>query len=120
MEQQVYPCEIFISCDHLFLGASTDSIVFGDGSAMGLIEVKCPYKHREHTLEEACSDKAFHLNWEEGQPRLKKTHDYYFQVTGQLGITGAAFCDFVTWTCNDMHVERILFDGKLWGHIISH
>ena len=118
MEQQVYPCGIFISCDHPFLGASPDGVVFGDGSEMGLVEVKCPYKHREHTLEEACSDKAFHLNWEEGQPRLKKTHDYYFQVTGQLGITGAAFCDFVTWTCNDMHVERIHFDGELWGHMV--
>ena len=42
---------IFISCDHPFLGASPDGIVFDDGNEMGLVEVKCPYKHREHTLE---------------------------------------------------------------------
>ena len=92
--------------------------MFNDGNEMGLVEVKCPYKHREHTLEEACKDKVFHLHWEKGEPRLKKTHDYYFQVTGQLGITGAAFCNFVTWTCNDIHVERVPFDGELWGHMI--
>ena len=118
VERQVDPCGIFISCDHPFLGASPDGIVFNDGNEMGLVEVKCPYKHREHTLEEACKDKVFHLHWEKGEPRLKKTHDYYFQVTGQLGITGAAFCDFVTWTCNDMHVEGVPFDGELWGHMI--
>ena len=113
---QVNSCGIFITRDHPFLGASPDGIVFNDGNEMGLVEVKCPYKHCEHTLEEACKDKAFHLHWEEGEPRLKKTHDYYFQVTGQLGITGAAFCDFVTWTCNDMHVERVHFDGER-GHM---
>ena len=26
---------------------------------------------------------------------LKRTHDYYYQVTGQLSLTGAQFSDFV-------------------------
>ena len=68
------PCGIFISCDHPFLGGSPNVIVFHDGNEMGLVEVKCPDKHREHTLEEACRDKALHLHWEECEPQLKKTH----------------------------------------------
>ena len=46
-----------------------------------------------------------HVN--NGQIYLKKTHEYYFQVQGQLGME---YCDFVCWTLHGMHIKRILPD----------
>ena len=45
----------------------------------------------------------------DGEYKLSTTHEYYYQVQGQLGITGRPFCDFVCWTPQDIHVERILY-----------
>jgi hypothetical protein len=31
-------------------------------------------------------------------PKLKKNHEYYDQVQGQMGLTGTKWCDFVVYT----------------------
>jgi hypothetical protein len=38
---------------------------------------------------------------------LKRTHAYYFQVQGQLLITGRQFCYFVIWTPKGLILEKI-------------
>lgn len=52
-----------------------------------------------------------------GGPTLKRNHDYYYQVIGQLAITGASYCDFIVRTLTDMHIERIHMDMQLWQEI---
>jgi len=91
----------------------------GNDVNFGLIEVKCPFKHRKSTIEEACSDASFCLANTDNVVMLKRMHDYYYQVTGQLALTGAQFCDFVVWTEVDMHIERISFDTMLWDDMKS-
>ena len=34
----------------------------------------------------------------ENMPNFKRTHVYYDQLQGQMGITGADWCDFVVYT----------------------
>lgn len=46
----------------------------------------------------------------DGEYKLSITHEYYYQLQGQLGITSRPLCDFVCWTPQDIHVERILYD----------
>ena len=46
--------------------------------------------------------------------RLKRDHAYYAQVQGQMGVTGAQWCDFIVYTSKGMHVERIAFDPNYW------
>ena len=116
---QVHHCGIFLSWENSFLGASPDGVLVGDDKEFGILEVKCPYKHRLNAIPDACKDNNFHLELVDGQAQLRKTHDYYFQVTGQLAITEAAFCDFVTWTCNDLHVVRVYLDSQLWGEMLK-
>ena len=36
---------------------------------------------------------------------LKKYHNYYFQVQGQLAITHAKWCDFMVYTLKGFSVE---------------
>ena len=48
------------------------------------------------------------------QCRLKRDHAYYAQVQGQMGVTGAKWCDFIVYTSKGMYVERIAFDPNHW------
>ena len=92
----------FVVCkDAPFLGASPDGKVIDEGSSepYGLVEVKCPEtKFRVTPLVEACSDPKFCSHEIDGKPQRKHDHDYYAQVQGQLGVTQAKWCDFVTYT----------------------
>ena len=65
----------------------------------GLLEIKCPQC-------ESCRD-AKYLKIVNGQLNLKKTHEYYFQVMGQMAITGLKWCDFMVFCKNDWHIETI-------------
>ena len=113
---EVHPCGVYISHLYPFLAASPDGLIhFSDGS-LGLIEVKCPFKHRASMISDACKDPQFCLQFDssKGFVSLKRTHNYYYQVTGQLAITGACICYFVVWTCNDIFIEEIKLDADHW------
>ena len=46
---------------------------------------------------------------------FKKTHAYYYQVQGQMAITGLHWCDFAVWMGhNDLHVEHSNYDPEMW------
>ena len=90
-------------------GATPDGIVKCDCCGNGLIEIKCPYKHKE-SHPHSVVDNKFCLEHVDGLVRLKKTHDYYYQIQGQLAICEMEYCDFVCWTPHGIHIERILPD----------
>ena len=48
-------------------------------------------------------------------PVLKTNHEYYYQVQGRMGITGAKWCDFVTNTFHGMIIEHIYFDPDFFA-----
>ena len=111
----VEPCGIYISEQYLFLGASPEGIVHGEDSGAKLVEVKCPFKHRDKTIEEACHDPTFCIELKDGVFQLKRHHHYYYQVTGQLGITGVSTGYFVVWTQADIFIEEIVLDKDVWS-----
>ena len=86
----------------------------------GLLEIKCPACAETISLLDLCTKaeykpSAFFLQYKDGTYHLKKSHDYYHQVQGQLYITGRPWCDFVVWTPTFTSIERIWFDGVLWS-----
>lgn len=106
----VHKCGLVVHPDIPFLGASPDGKVC-DKKVTGILEIKCPYSIRGETIDQALNgEKARTLFLEKTDTgvRLKRNHDYWFQVQGQLLVTGAPFCDFVTYTSQDIHVERIV------------
>ena len=108
----------FVVCmDAPFLGASPDGKVVDKGCTkpFGLVEVKCPETKFRVTPLDACSDGAFYCENVEGKPKLKKKHQYYYQVPGQMGATKADWCDFVIYTLVGMSIERIKFDDQFWN-----
>ena len=88
-----------------------------DCCGKGLIEIKCPFKHRDkhpHSID----DHSFYLKKDEdGSMHLSKDHDYFYQVQGQLAVCDLDFCDFICWTPLGMHCERITFDQTFFDVI---
>ena len=135
MHSQKTPVHVFKSgfvvCSNSpFLGCSPDGKVIDPNceDPFGLLEVKCPETKFQVSPLDACSDPKFFCERVGNMYKLKKTHAYYAQVQGQMGCTGAQWCDFVVYTKKGMSIERISFDRgywvelqeKLWQYYFTH
>ena len=103
-----------------YLGATPDAYVHDPSrkEQYGLIEIKCPYKYRNITPEDACfnSDFCCTLSTQAGTRtlKLKQSHPYYSQIQGQLAITERKWCDFVIYTLKGISVETVTYDERFW------
>ncbi|XP_056312920.1 uncharacterized protein LOC130228515 [Danio aesculapii] len=104
---QVYPCGFVINPHAPHLGTSPDRKVVDSTGALGLLEIKCP------DVDSVLECKYFSLG-ADGVLGLKTSHEYHYQMTGQMGITGLTWCDFFVKSRNDFHLERIHFDVEKW------
>lgn len=99
-----------IDSDNVYIGASADGIVNCECCGTGVVEVKCPHKHRNvDPLDAAATDKEFCLT---AAGDLKITHKYYSQVQLQMHVHKVQYCDFVVFTSISVHVCRILRDDN--------
>ncbi|KAJ3655544.1 hypothetical protein Zmor_014669 [Zophobas morio] len=96
----MYKCGFVVHPFASHLGASPDGVVFDEVHGYGLCEIKCPYSKKWETIKEAAKMKNFCLALENGQTYLKRTHNYYYQIQGQMLITGLTWCDFVIFLKN--------------------
>ena len=55
----------------------------------------------------------------DGEPQLKRNHEYYFQIQTQLGVTARTYCDFFVYTSHGYFLERINFDKRFWDEILD-
>ncbi|XP_033729693.1 uncharacterized protein LOC117318872 [Pecten maximus] len=105
-----HECGLVVNPEFSFLGASPDGKLCCDGQS-GIAEIKCPFSARNMTITNACDQaQRFCLEKVNGKMNLKKSHEYYAQVQGQLMITGCDFCEFIVYTHCDLFVQRILPD----------
>ena len=110
------------------LGCSPDGLVemsMHCGGA-GLLEIKCPAVIKDcHPL-----DIKTHLTKKQlanfccsvesdGALKLKRSHSYFYQVQMQMAICEREYCDFVIWSPQGMHVEKIARDCDFWQSIVS-
>ncbi|KAI8487981.1 hypothetical protein Bbelb_344290 [Branchiostoma belcheri] len=115
---KVNPCGIYISTEHGYLAATPDGKVVQPDGEMGLLEVKCPFSAVKgpHPLSpaEAAKNKTFPIQEINGTLQLPKTHQYFYQVQGQLHIADCQWADFVVWTPVGIHINRIYRDKSFW------
>ena len=113
----VFKIGLVVSMASPFLEASPHGKVIDRGCSkpFGLVEVKFPYTKFHVSPLEACADVSFLAENVSGKPRLKREHQYYFQIQGQLRNMGASWCDFVIYTNKGMSMERITFDPQFWN-----
>ncbi|XP_037399902.1 uncharacterized protein LOC119264966 [Pygocentrus nattereri] len=105
------PCGLIIHPDAPWLGASPDGVVFDptEYPQFGLVEIKCP------NVKNYIDCKYLYMEY--GCSKLKKTHAYYWQIQGQLLISGLHWCDFVVWAQEDFFVERVYMDADVQRQI---
>ena len=114
----VHRAGLFIDLANGWLAASPDRLVSDPLSedSQGLCEIKCPYSARNLTPENACRivpNFCCRLD-ADGSVILRKGHSYYYQIQGQMAITGRNWCDFVVYTPYGISVERITFNESFW------
>lgn len=103
------PCGLFIDLDNGFLAASPDGLIGADGIA----EVKCPESRKNE--EPAKAAELYNDRRYTGEtPKLSTRHYIYYQIQGQLHITGREFCEFIVYANQKIHVQRIHSDNDFW------
>lgn len=103
---------LLISQEFVFLGATPDLLVKCSCCGEGTVEVKCPWTVRDGQLCDLLHEKSSCVSECEGSLRLKKSHRYYYQIQVQLFVWKREYCDFVLWTCSEVHVERVKADKE--------
>lgn len=100
-------CGLVIHPHASWLGASPDGLVYDplERPSFGLVEVKCPNAPSYIDCKYLTADR--------GVLKLKESHSYYWQVQGQLLITGMEWCDFVICAHDDMFVQRIFRNSSV-------
>ena len=53
------------------------------------------------------ADNSFFHNFTGNNAHLKLDHKYFYQVQDQLALCENAYCNFVCWTKNGLHAERM-------------
>ena len=103
---------LFVSKTDPYLAASPDAIVSCECCKKGVIEIKCPFKHKDKRPTDIYKfDRSFYLDANED---LRENSNYYAQVQGQMAIVDVEYCDFVVWTPIGIHVQRINRDRLFW------
>ena len=106
----VIKCGLILHPSYPFFGASPDGIVNCSCCGAGTLEIKCPFRCRHQSFEEAAENHSFCLEKENGTLKLKNDHAYYYQIQLQMKICQVQYCDFVVWKEEDMFVQRIPID----------
>jgi hypothetical protein len=117
---KVFPSGFVICQNCGILGASPDGKVIDPGclDSFGLAEVKCPQTKFSVTPLDAALDPKFYLDKvSDNECKLRTNHQYYAQVQGQMGVTGARWTDFIVYTSKGIHIERIVFDSAFWSNL---
>jgi hypothetical protein len=87
-------CGLFISRSNPIFGASPDGLI---DMRQGVLEIKCPYSLRDQDLallDPAKMPSFFELS-DDSAFKLRKGHQYFFQIQLAMFVTGCQYCDFV-------------------------
>ena len=113
--------------DHFtFLGVSPDALVCdpSEDPPDGLWENESPYSTKDH-CHLKCPEEAslvgsnpMRVRTAEGNVTLKRSHQYFAQIQGQMAVTGRHWCDFCIYTEEGGHVERIRFSEAFWTRML--
>ena len=93
---QLTRCGLFINKEYPFLHATPDFLTSCDCCGLGCGEVKCPISIQNGDFEKYVQEKNPCLEKVNGSFKLKREHNYYFQVQQQLfTVRERIHCDFV-------------------------
>lgn len=115
---QCDPSGFFIHSCNKFIGATADGVTKCNCCDHGTLEIKCPFKHRDISVQEATRiDNEFCMNTE---MKLKQTHRYYTQVQFQMYVFNCNFCGYdKPNVVKSVVIVRILRDGEFCSRLLD-
>ena len=91
------------------VAASPDGIIDCFYCGKGVLEIKCPYSHRNESIESTASnDPSFCLKKDEDLLYLDHKHPYYYQVQTQMFVCNVEYCDFCVCTFPESKLDEFL------------
>ncbi|CAN7996770.1 unnamed protein product [Ixodes hexagonus] len=107
-------CGLMVDPSSPWLGASPDRLVFDPAETPphGVVEVKCPYTMWSCATPDSKS--FFIVKDATGVYRLKRDHNHYYQLLGQMALSGITWGDFVVYCKEFLIIERIRFCPSSW------
>ena len=120
---KVEHCGMIIDKHHPWIHATPDAMTSCSCCGDGCCEVKCPYSIENGNFEAYVGKKDSCLEKVNNTSRLKRNHQYLYQVQQQLFVTGHKYCDFVM--CSFLNnkqpvlfIERIYQDPYHWDCVL--
>ena len=105
---EIHQSGLRLDKDQHILGASADAIASCSCHGSFLIEIKCPFKHKDQiNLQNCTRDPAFCLNKD---LKLKENHRYMTQVQMQMFVYNIKICHFVIWTNNFCSGIQVIYN----------
>ena len=111
----VYAVGFVINPSLPHLGCSPDRRVYdpSENEPWGLLEIKC-------SPSDFLSDLSYlKHNRRTGAYSLRKTHGYYYQTMGCIGLTGSAWEYFFVSCRSEFHCERIYFNPTFFSEMLE-
>ena len=96
-----------------FLGATPDGVVQDEDA---VIEVKCPFEGRSSKVNPGKNFTFLERVGSNGPIRLKRTHNYYYQLVGQMMLSRKNVGYFVVFTHQDLFYEKIELDKDFFNN----
>ena len=109
-----------INPDFPILGLHQNGVVSCDCCGSGIVQIKCPYCASDSTVNEyATTEQRACVTMEGENIRLKKDHEYMYQVRTQIHVCDMEYVDFVLWTQTDIQTQRIESDPTMWAEMVA-
>ena len=93
---------IIVNRERPYLACSPDGIT----SCNSLVEVKCPFVAKDKVINPETIDYIY-LDEQTGLMALDCSHEYYYQIQGQMYVTDCTLCYFVIYTFLDFLVIKV-------------
>ena len=112
-EEPIEECGLFIDKEYSYLGAFPDALI----GLSGTVEIKSTFMGAHLSAEDAKNEiKSVAAAFDKKDPqKLNQTHDHYFQIQGQLHITGTKYCLYVIHTSISQNITIVLRDDNFWS-----
>ena len=107
-------CGIFIHKKKQYLGASPDLLIECSCCGKGVLEIKCPLSVAN---ERPLPSNLSYLCDNDEKVTLKRNHQYFAQIQGQMAIAERHWCHFFVYTQKGHHLETIKFDASYWVRV---
>jgi hypothetical protein len=105
-------CGTFICKSHPFLAASPDAVI----NESTVLEVKCPFTARNEQISDETVSFLKNMN---GSLELDKSHEYFYQIQGQLLCSNRTECVLVVYTFQDLKIIKVPRDEEFIGNMID-